>query len=47
MKKEERIVELIRSLKNDSFTGSVRISYDQGGIQRVEKNEEILKKVKL
>jgi len=47
MKKEERIVELIRSLKNDSFTGFVRISYDQGGIQRVEKNEEILKKVKL
>lgn len=47
MKKEERIVELIRSLRKDSFTGFIRISYDLGGIQRVEKNEEILKKGKL
>jgi hypothetical protein len=30
-----------------SFTGSIRISYDLGGIQRVEKYEEILKKGKL
>lgn len=47
MKKEERIAELIRSLQNDGFTGSIRISYDLGGIQRVEKYEEILKKRKL
>ncbi len=47
MKKEERVMELIRNLANNSFTGFIRISYDLGGIQRVEKNEEILKKGKL
>jgi len=46
MEKEEKMVELLKILKNDSFTGFVRISYDLGGIHRVEKNEEILKKTK-
>ncbi len=43
MEKEERIVELLNKLKSDSFTGFIRISYDLGGINRIEKNEEILK----
>jgi hypothetical protein len=43
MEKEKRIVELLKKLKNDGFTGFIRISYDLGGINRIEKNEEILK----
>lgn len=47
MEKENKIAELLNILKNDYFTGYVRISYDLGGIKRIEKNEEILKKPKL
>jgi hypothetical protein len=46
MEKDTRIVELLKTLKKDSFTGFLRISYDLGGISRIEKNEEILKKAK-
>lgn len=46
MEKESRVVELLKALKNDDFTGFIRISYDLGGIKRIEKNEEILKKAK-
>ena len=47
MEEEKRIVELLKILKHDGFTGFIRISYDVGGINRIEKNEEILKKAKL
>lgn len=46
MEKNARIAELLKKLKNDGFTGFIRISYDLGGIKRIEKNEEILKKAK-
>ncbi|NTW16979.1 MAG: hypothetical protein HGA41_05915 [Syntrophaceae bacterium] len=46
MEKESRIVELLKTLKNGGFTGFIRISYELGGINRIEKNEEILKKAK-
>jgi hypothetical protein len=47
MEKEKRIIELLKSLRNNAFTGFIRISYDVGGICRIEKNEEILKKAKI
>jgi hypothetical protein len=46
MEKQDKLVELLKELKNKSFTGFIRINYSQGGITRVEKNEEILKKIK-
>lgn len=46
MEKDEKMAELLKTLKNDGFTGFVRISYDLGGINKIEKNEEILKKMK-
>jgi hypothetical protein len=46
MEKDNKMAQLIKTLKNNGFTGYVRISYDLGGISKIEKNEEILKKMK-
>ncbi len=44
MGKIENIIDLLNELKNREFTGFIRINYSQGGITKIEKNEEILKK---
>ncbi len=44
MKKIEKVIELLNDLNKNEFTGFIRINYSQGGITRIEKNEEILKK---
>ena len=43
MEKLNRIVELLRCLICDEFTGHIKINFSQGGIGRIEKFEEILK----
>jgi cell division septation protein DedD len=47
MGKIEKVLELLNDLKKTQFTGFIRINYSQGGITRIEKNEEILKKAQL
>jgi hypothetical protein len=47
MEKQEKIIELLNELKKIQFTGFIRINFSQGGITRIEKNEEILKKNQL
>jgi len=42
MQKTEKLLELLKSLKEGRFTGFIQINYSQGGITRVEKHEEIL-----
>jgi hypothetical protein len=44
--KKEKLVDLLDELTRKEFTGFIRINYSQGGITRIEKNEEILKKPK-
>jgi hypothetical protein len=44
MNKNEKVIELLNELRKKEFTGFIRINYSQGGITRIEKNEEILKK---
>lgn len=44
MGKTEKLIELMNDLKNKGFTGFIRINFSQGGITKIEKNEEILKK---
>jgi hypothetical protein len=43
MKKMKTVIELLDQLEKNGFTGFIRINYSQGGITKVEKNEEILK----
>ena len=38
-------LELLDDLKKNEFTGFISINYSQGGITRIEKNEEILRKI--
>jgi hypothetical protein len=47
MEKQEKIIELLNELKKKQFTGFIRVNFSQGGITRIEKNEEILKKTKI
>ncbi|MEA5115083.1 MAG: hypothetical protein VB050_13760 [Geobacteraceae bacterium] len=47
MEKKEKIIDLLNDLKEIQFTGFIRINFSQGGITRIEKNEEILKKNEL
>ncbi len=44
--KIEQLTRLLGELKKNSFTGVIRINYSQGGITRIEKNEEIPIKIK-
>ena len=39
----ERLMDLIRTLMEEQFTGYVKVNFSQGGIGRIEKFEEILK----
>jgi len=43
IEKQDKFIELLNELKNKKFTGFIRINFSQGGITRIEKNEEILK----
>ena len=38
-----KLVEMMRVLVEQKFTGSIKVNFSQGGIGRVEKFEEILK----
>lgn len=35
------ILELLKCLERDVFTGFIRINYNRGSITRVEKNDEL------
>jgi len=41
--KQDKVVTLLHELKTKRFTGFIKINFSQGGITRIEKNEEILK----
>lgn len=40
----EKIIEVIRSLRDRKFTGYIKINFTRGDIVKVEKFEEIMKK---
>ena len=44
MERFEKMVELLKELIKGQFTGYLKINFTQGGISRVEKFEEVLKK---
>ena len=44
MERFEKMVELLKDLMKGQFTGYLKINFSQGGISRVEKFEEVLKK---
>lgn len=46
IEKRDRLIELVDELKSRRFTGFIKINFSQGGITRIEQNEEILKKAK-
>ncbi len=37
---------LLKELRRERFTGFVRINFDSGTVERIEKNEEISKKMR-
>ena len=39
-----RLVEYLEAIKDDAFTGYIKINYSQGKIGRIEKFEEILRR---
>lgn len=41
----EKLIEYLGKAKADKFTGYLKINFSQGNIGRVEKFEEILKKL--
>lgn len=45
MRKHEKLILMLNDLKKTRFTGFIRINYSQGGITRIEKNEDVLNKV--
>lgn len=47
MKKTDKLKELyeyLSSIRNENFTGYIKVNFTQGNIGRVEKFEEILRK---
>jgi hypothetical protein len=47
MKKTDKLKQLydyLAGIRNDNFTGYIKVNFTQGNIGRVEKFEEILKK---
>lgn len=44
IEKRDRLIDLVNELKSRRFTGFIKINFSQGGITRIEQNEEILKK---
>jgi hypothetical protein len=41
--KLRRLLDVMKALMEEKFTGYVKVNFSQGGIGRVEKFEEILK----
>jgi hypothetical protein len=44
-KKLSRLLEYLKSLNDDQFTGYLKINFSQGSIARIERFEEISKKL--
>jgi 5,10-methylenetetrahydrofolate reductase len=44
--KTENLMDLLNELKNNDFTGFIRINFSQGGITKIEKTEDILDQLK-
>ena len=44
VEKLKRLFEYLMSIRDENFTGYIKINYTQGNVGRVEKFEEILKK---
>lgn len=44
MDKLNKLNDVLKTLVKTEFTGSIKVNFSQGGISRVEKFEEILKK---
>jgi hypothetical protein len=47
MKKQDKLqllYEYLSSIRNENFTGYIKVNFTQGNLGRVEKFEEILKK---
>ena len=42
--KTDKVINLIKGMKKDRFTGCVKIYFSQGGVTHLEKTEELLKK---
>lgn len=42
--KLEMLVDYLKAIRSDNFTGYIKVNFSQGNIGRVEKFEEILKK---
>ena len=42
--KLDRLAEHLKTLREQKFTGYIKVNYSQGTIARIEKFEEILKK---
>jgi hypothetical protein len=45
MDKLKKIVEMVKALMDKKFTGYIKINFSRGTVERVEKFEEILKKI--
>jgi hypothetical protein len=43
--KFDNLIAYLKTLREDKFTGSIRIDFSQGGIGRIEKFEEVLRKM--
>jgi hypothetical protein len=43
--KLERLMKYLKDLNEENFTGSIKINFSQGSIARVERFEEISKKL--
>jgi hypothetical protein len=44
MEKLTKIIEFLKMLMDRKFTGSIKIKFSRGTVERVEQFEEILKK---
>ena len=42
--KYDKLVEYLRGVRDEEFTGYIKINYSQGNIGRIEKFEEILRR---
>ena len=43
MEKLAKIIEFLKTLMDKKFTGSIKIKFSRGAVERVEQFEEILK----
>jgi hypothetical protein len=41
--KLEKVIDYLKTIHGDNFTGYIKINYTQGSIGRIERFEEILK----